>query len=153
VKLGHSLPIVLGLLHTCSKPATGQGFNGLSATALASTLTISTVIAAGQQPLSVSNTSTTYTVTTFFGGAKKITAGLNAAMPANVTLTATYNAPSGAASTGPVNLDTTARDMVTNITNEFNSSNGITYSLSATVLAGVVPSQSRTVTLTLTNYP
>jgi hypothetical protein len=152
VKLGYSLLIVLGMLHVCSMPATGQGINGLNATALPGALRILTAVA-GQQPTAVTDASTTYTVTTFFGGSKKITASLNAAMPANVTLTATYNAPSGATSTGPVNLDTTARDMVTNINNEFNSSNGITYTLSATVLAGVVPSQSRTVTLTLTNYP
>lgn len=153
MKLGYSLPIVLGLLHFSSMPATGQGFNGLSATALPGTLTISTVVAAGQQPTPVTNATTTYTVTTLLGGTKKITASLNAAMPANVTLTATFAAPAGATSTGPVNLDMTTRDLVTNFSNIFNSTNGITYKVSATVLAGVVPIQSRTVTLTITNYP
>jgi hypothetical protein len=153
VKLGYSLPIVLGLLHFGSAPATGQGFNGLTATALPAALTISTVTAPGQQPLAITDANTTYKVTTILGGAKKITASLNAAMPANVTLTATFNAPGGATSSGPVNLDTTTRDLVTNINSVFNSTNGITYKLSATVLAGVVLVQSRLVTLTLTNYP
>lgn len=39
MKLGYSLPIVLGLLHFTSKPTTGQGLKGLSATVSTHTIT------------------------------------------------------------------------------------------------------------------
>ena len=153
MKVSYSLPIALGLLLISSQPTTGQGFNGLSVTASPATMTISTVPLAGQQPTPVTDATTSYRVTTLFGGAKKITARLNAATPAGVTLTGTFTAPAGATSNGPVNLDVTARDVVTNINAVFNSTQTITYKLSATVAAGVVPLQSRTVTLTLVNFP
>ena len=56
-------------------------------------------------------------------------------------------------SSGAVALDVTTRDMVTNITTVFNSTQTITYVLSATVAAGVIPIQTRTVTITVLNYP
>jgi len=65
-------------------------------------LRISSAIA-GSQPTSVSNSTTTYTVSTGNPNRTyKITAGLNIAMPPNVTLMATLAAPAGATSLGAV---------------------------------------------------
>ena len=75
-------------------------------------------------------------------------------MPAGTILTATLAAPSGATSLGAVSLDTTPRDVVVNIAGiNPGTSQGITYGFSATVAAGVIASQTRTVTLTLANFP
>jgi hypothetical protein len=109
---------------------------------------------AGSQPIAVSNSSTTYTVTTgnpnrFFN----LTARLNAPMPPGVTFTGTFAAPPGATSLGAIALDATARNVVTNIPRRTDATLGITYSLSALVTAGVVPNGSRTITLTLVQAP
>lgn len=134
-----------------------------SRAAVAQTITVSgnptalkiTTAVTGSQPTSVSNSSTTYTVVTPTPANRtyKITAQLTALMPAGVTLTATLAAPTGATSVGPVALDMTARDMVTGIPKSTNSTQSITYQLSATVLAGVVTSTSRIVTLTVLRFP
>jgi len=109
---------------------------------------------AGSEPIAVTNSITTYTVTTPAPNRTyKVTAQLDAAMPAGVTLTATFAAPAGATSIGPVALDLTARDVVTGILRNTNSTQGITYQLSATTAAGVVTSTSRTVTLTIIRFP
>ncbi|MEX2178913.1 MAG: hypothetical protein WD801_09400 [Gemmatimonadaceae bacterium] len=116
-------------------------------------LRISTAVA-GSQPISVGNSTTTYTVDT--GNPNRtydITAQLNAAMPAGVTLTGTYAAPAGATSVGQIALDQTARNVVVGIPRRTTSTHGITYQLSATVLAGVVPLSTRTVTLTIVQAP
>ena len=109
---------------------------------------------AGSEPVAVSNSATTYTVTT--PGANrlhKVTAQLNAAMPAGLTLTATFAPPPASTSLGPVALDMTARDVVTNIPRNTNATQGITYTLAATAAAGVVPPTSRIVTLTIVRAP
>lgn len=116
-------------------------------------LRISAAIA-GSQPTSVSDASTTYTVITPVPKRTyKITAQLNALMPTGVTLTATLAAPAGATSVGPVALDVTARDVVTGIGRSVTSTQSITYQLTATVAAGVIPSSNRTVTLTIIRFP
>jgi hypothetical protein len=152
VRLASILLLVLGLLPLGSRPAAAQ-FLGLTVSGSPATMTINSVTAAGQQPTPKVDASTTYKVLVFLAPAKKITARLNANMPAGVTLTAQLGAPGGATSNGAIALDVTSRDLVTNISNAFNSTQTITYTLSATVFAGVVPLQSRTVTLTLVNYP
>jgi hypothetical protein len=113
-------------------------------------LRISSAIA-GSQPVAVSNAATTYTLIIFGGASRryKITARLNTAMPQDVTLTANLAAPPGGTSLGPVALDATARDVVTNIPGNTIVSRGITYQLSALVTAGVVTSRTRTVTFTV----
>jgi hypothetical protein len=135
----------------------------VSRVVVAQTITVSgnppalkiTAAVAGSEPTSVSNNTTTYTVVTPNPANRtyKITAQLNALMPANVTLTATLAAPTGGTSVGPVALDLTARDMVTGIPKSTNATQSITYQLSATVLAGVVPSTNRIVTLTVLKFP
>lgn len=117
-----------------------------------STMTISTALpGAGLTP--VTDASTKYTLFEFASGHHEITAQINAAMPAGVTLTVDLAAPSGATSQGPVALAIAARPVVTNISTTFTSNITITYELSATPAAGVVPVQSRTVTFTIVATP
>lgn len=116
-------------------------------------LRVSTAIA-GTEPLPVSNATTTYTVSTGNPNRPhKIMARLSAPMPPGVTLTATLDAPPGATSLGPVALDATDRDVVIDIPRRTSATQGITYQLSATVAAGVVPNSSRIVTLTIVQQP
>jgi len=108
---------------------------------------------AGSQPLTQTENSTTYTVSALLIQPKKITAQINTNMPAGVTLTVLLVAPSGATSAGRVALDNIARDVVTNITNTIPQARTVEYQLTTTVSAGVIPVSTRTVTLTLVNYP
>ena len=112
-------------------------------------LRVSTAIA-GSEPMAVTNASTTYTITTPNPNRPyKIAAQLDAAMPVGITLTATLEPPPGATSLGPIPLDMTARDVVTSVPRNTNATQLITYTLTATVVAGVVPPSSRIVTLTV----
>jgi hypothetical protein len=109
---------------------------------------------AGSQPIAVSNSSTTYTVTTPNPTRLyNLTARLSAPMPAGVTLTGTFAAPPGATSLGAIALDATDRNVVTGIPRRTNATLGITYQLSALASAGVVVNSSRTITLTLVQAP
>jgi hypothetical protein len=108
----------------------------------------------GSEPMAVSNTSTTYRVTTpTQNRPHKVTAQLNAAMPVGLTLSATFEPPPGAISLGAIDLDMTTRDVVTDIPRRIDSTQLITYTLTASVLAGVVPPSSRIVTLTIVQAP
>lgn len=112
---------------------------------------------AGTEPTSVSDASSNYTVTTPAPGNSKyqVLMSLNANMPANVTLNATLAAPAGSAGTsnGAIALDVTPRAMVINIKKNYTGTASITYQLVTVAAAGVIPNQSRTVTLTVTTYP
>jgi subtilisin-like proprotein convertase family protein len=109
---------------------------------------------AGLPPNDATNTATTYSAkTNNKNQPKKITAALNSAMPAGMTLTVDLVAPSGAVDDGVVTLDATAREVVGNITNTNTFTGQISYALSASPAAGVVLSQSRIVTFTLTSWP
>jgi hypothetical protein len=107
---------------------------------------------AGATPQPDTDASTSYTVFAFGRGTQKITAQLNSPMPGGVTLQVSVQAPGGASSPGYVTLTTAAHDVVTGIGTAF-TTRSITYQLSATLAAGVVPRQTRTVTLTLTAAP
>jgi hypothetical protein len=124
----------------------------LSVTGTPGTMTISGAIA-GSQPATLTNNSTTYTVSALLILPKKVTAQINTSMPAGVTLTVLLVPPSGATSAGRVALDNIARDVVSNITNLLPQTKTIEYQLSATVSAGVISTSTRIVTLTLVNYP
>lgn len=126
----------------------------LSASGNPGLLRISTAVA-GSEPVSVSNSVTTYTVTTPNANRTyAITAQLDANMPIGTTLTVTLAPPPpSAVSLGAVTLDVTARNVVTEITRNTNSTQNITYQLSATVAAGVIPSSNRTVTFTIIRFP
>lgn len=111
---------------------------------------------AGSVLVPVVDNSTTYTYTSQGdGNRKKITAQLNAPMPDGVTLQATFDSPDRASSIPDVVLDATARDVVTDLPFTHGSAvtMGITYTLTATPAAGIVPAQSRTVTLTIIRAP
>lgn len=116
-------------------------------------LRISSAVA-GSNPTSVTNAVTTYTVVT--GAPNRtyaVSMQLNANMPAGVTLTATLAPPTGATSLGAIALDVTARQVVTGIPKNTNSTKSITYTLAATAAAGVIANSSRTVTLTIARFP
>jgi hypothetical protein len=106
---------------------------------------------AGQVAAPAVESSTSYTINNH--GTTKITAQLNAPMPTGVTLSATFGAPAGAVSLPNIALDALARDVVTGITAYGTNTAGITYTLSATLDAGVVPIQTRMVTLTVVTAP
>ena len=110
-------------------------------------LVISTATA-GSNPTSAT-ANATWAVTTNQSGAK-VTASINSAMPAGVTLSVNLTAPSGASSAGAQSLSTTAVDVVTSITKLAQSGIAAQYSLDATPAAGVVSSTTRTVTYTIT---
>jgi hypothetical protein len=122
--------------------------NELSVSGSPGSLTVSTATA-GDAPDAVSDATTTYAITTNETG-RKITGALNTAMPDGVTLTATLAAPTGGSSVSAVTLSTVAADLVTGITTLNESGKAITFGLSATSAAGVVPSAVKTVTLTIT---
>lgn len=103
---------------------------------------------AGSTLAPASESSTTYTLFASSSNTK-IVGRINSPMPAGVALTITLQAPSGSISEGEVTLSTTNKDLVTSIDRYTFSTRSITYELSATLSAGVVASQSRTVTLTV----
>jgi hypothetical protein len=134
--------------------ARGNAQQRVSVSGSPATLAIRSAPAAGLPPASVSDASTTYSIRPAFFTSLKLTAQLNANMPSGVTLTVSMPATPNSVSNGPVQLSTTPRDVITGIDWFFGTStHAITYSLSATTDAGVVPLQSRTVTLTLVAAP
>jgi hypothetical protein len=114
----------------------------------APSLTITTAVA-GSAPTSVTDASASWAVTTNQTGAK-ITANIPLAMPTGLTLSSSLTAPTGGTSAGFQALTTTAVDLVTNITKIAQGSLGVSYKLDATAAAGVVASNSRVVTYTIT---
>lgn len=138
--------LVVGLGHSAAAQFSAVRVSGSPATMRVEGST------AGAVPVPVIESSTSYTYANLLGN-KKITAQLNASMPTGVTLRATFDAPRGATSIPNVQLDATARDVVTGLGFSLGSTAGITYTLSATPAAGVVPQQSRTVTLTVVSAP
>lgn len=106
------------------------------------TLIVGTAIA-GEQPLPAVDGSTVYSVTATLG--QKITAYIDQAMPPGVTLEITLAAPAGALSVGPVVLTTVPQDLVRLLPEGTASGLSISYTLRATVSAGVVSPRWRTV--------
>jgi hypothetical protein len=107
---------------------------------------------AGSEPTDDTDNTTTWDITTNGGtDGKKLTGAIDTDMPANTTLKINLTAPTGATSSGDVTLSTTAADAVTLIDSVAESGLSITYTLSATIAAGVVAQASKTVTLTLTD--
>ena len=110
---------------------------------------------AGSQPIAVSTSGGTYSITTPNPNRQyAITGQINSNMPTGVTLTVTLAAPGqGSVSLGAVALDVTGRNLVTGIKKNMTATQSITYQLTATAAAGVVPLSSRTVTLTIIQFP
>jgi len=104
---------------------------------------------AGSAPTSVTSAGNTWSVTTNQSTAK-ITASIPTAMPTGLTLSANLAAPAGGTSAGLQALGTTSVDLVTGITKVAASALTLSYQLDATAAAGVVTSQIRSVTYTIT---
>jgi hypothetical protein len=121
--------------------------NVIAVTGGTQTMVINTAIP-GSPPTTVIN-GVTWAVTCNQSTAK-ITASIPLAMPAGVTLSVTLVAPPGGTSAGIKALGTVAVDVVTGITKVAASGLALTYQLDATSAAGVVLSQSRLVTYTIT---
>jgi hypothetical protein len=102
---------------------------------------------AGEEADAATDSATTYAITTN-GTNKKITGAIDTAMPSDVTLTANLTTPTGGTSAGAVTLTAGAQDLVTGIT-ERAETKGISFELSALVTAGVVPSATKILTLTI----
>ena len=109
-------------------------------------LVISAATAGGAPTSATANA--TYAITTNETN-RKITAQIDTDTPAGVALSASLAAPSGGTSAGAVQLGTTAQDVVTGIGTVNASGLNVTYTLSASAAAGVVPSTTRTVTYTI----
>lgn len=125
-----------------------QAINELSVSSPTSSLTVNSATA-GSAPNVATDSSSSYAVTTNETN-RKITGAINSNMPGGVTLSITLAAPTGATSAGKQQLSTTPTDLVTDIATLNESGKAITYELGATAAAGVVPSATKTVTLTIT---
>lgn len=142
---------LVALLFTAGLLLFGDSRAGAQAITPVGPLTVTTATA-GLQPNPVTG-STVYSATLVFVGQQKVTGYLNANMPANTQLSVKLTAPSGGTSLGNINLDTTPRDLVIAATPVFFTNVTILYTFKPTVLAGVIPVSSRTVTFTLATYP
>ena len=140
------------LLAGCAEATWAQA-TALTVSGSPAPFVLSTAVA-GSQPTALANNSTTYFVKAKnSAGAQKITAQLDAPMPPGTTLTIQLGTPAGATNLGAVPLDAIPRDVVVNIAKENGVTLGVTYGFTATVAAGVLSTQTRTVTLTLSSYP
>lgn len=141
---------MLAVLALCARAAFAQTLTTAGSPGL---MRVSSAVA-GSQPVPITVAGGTYTVTT--GNPNRtyaITAQLNTNMPTGSTMAITLAAPAGATSLGAVALDVTARNVVTGIGRNENSTQNITYTFTATAAAGVIPLSSRTVTLTVIRFP
>jgi hypothetical protein len=135
-------------------PARAQGANvgTISVSGNPALMRVSTAVA-GQDPAPVTASASFTAKAGKATKPQKISAQLDAAMPAGVTLTLNMGAPTGATSNGDVALDATVRDLVGNITNTTVQTLPMTYTLTATAAAGVITASTRTVTFTITSWP
>jgi hypothetical protein len=117
-------------------------------------LTISTGTAGTDALTSVSDASTNYSITQNFGNTVKITANLDAVLPAGYTLQLNLASTKGT-SAGTVDISATtpasAASVVTAIALGADANQTITYTFGANASAGVLTSTAKVVTLTLTN--
>lgn len=120
--------------------------NSLTLSGNPSSFTISTATA-GSNPPAVTNTSTTYSVSTV--GTLTISGAINANLPTGTSLQVSLAAPSGGTSQGLQTMSTTSQNLVTNVKAVSKVSGlAITYQLTAT--ADAAPVTNKTVTLTYT---
>lgn len=117
-------------------------------------LTITTGTAGVDALSSVSDNSTTYSITQNFDNTVKVTAHMDAALAAGYMLEMNLASTKGS-SAGTVDISNatsgSAVDIVTNIQRGADADQMITYTFSATASAGTLSSTTKTVTLTLTN--
>lgn len=103
---------------------------------------------AGENPKPASDDTTTYAITTN-GTNKKITAQIEEAMPAGLTLSISLANPTGEGVSDNVELSMVAADVITGISNVSSSGRTVTYTLNATAEAAVTADQAANVTLTI----
>jgi hypothetical protein len=117
-------------------------------------LTVTTGTAGTDVLTSVSDNSTTYSITQNFGNTVKITANLDAALQTGYTLGINLASTKGT-SAGTVDISNatsgSAVSVVTAINRGADAGQTITYTFSALASAGMLTSTTKTVTLTLTN--
>jgi len=117
-------------------------------------LTITTGSAGVDALTSVTDNSTTYSITQNVGNTLKITANLDAVLPAGFTLKMNLSSVKGT-SAGDVNVSNatsgSAVDLVTGIARGADAGKTITYTFEADATAGTLSSTTKVITLTLTN--
>jgi hypothetical protein len=117
-------------------------------------LTITTGTAGVDALTSVSDNSTTYSITQNVAGTVKVTAHMDAVLGAGYGLLLNLASTKGT-SAGDVDISNatsgSAVDLITGIGLGADAGQAITYTFSANASAGVLASTTRTVTLTLTN--
>ncbi len=117
-------------------------------------LTISNGTAGTDALTSVSDNSTTYSITQNFANTVKITANLDAALPTGYTLQINLGSTKGT-SAGTVDISNatsgSALSVVTGIAKGADAGQAIGYTFSANASAGTMSSTAKVVTLTLTN--
>ena len=128
-----------------------NAINEISVSGNPASLVVNTATA-GSDPDQVSDSSTSYNITTN-GSTKKITGQIDTTMPTATALTVNLTAPTGGTSQGDVSLSATPANLVTGITKKKGSNLSITYKFSATVDAGIITSSTRTATLTILDGP
>jgi hypothetical protein len=149
----NTLLLVASLMLSSVRLAAAQPATILTVSGSPAPMTISGALP-GNQPTAVTDATTTYFVRVKNpSGTGAISARLDAPMPLGTTLKLTLTPSSGATSVGPVTLSTISQAVVTNIKKENGSNLRVTYVFEATAAAGVVPAQSRAVTLTLVALP
>jgi hypothetical protein len=114
-------------------------------------LTISDGVAGTDALTSVSDASTTYSITHNSTTDMRITAGLDVALPAGYTLQVSLASNKGGSAGATTIPAGSAVNVVTGIARGADAGRTITYTFSADASAGALASTSRTVTLTLTN--
>lgn len=142
--------LTTALLLLGSRAAAAQSFT----VSLANLGTMNVIAAvAGSDPTSITQSSTTYTLVTKKNkGITRVSANLDAALPAGVTLTVSLPSPGGGiVSAGAITLTTAQQDVLTSLPNANTTflPQTITYGLSATAAAGVVALTTYHVTFTL----
>ena len=117
-------------------------------------MTITTGTAGTDALTSVSDNSTTYSITQNFGNTVKVTANLDAALPAGYTLQLSMASSKGT-SAGNIDISNatsgSAVNVITAINRGADAAQAISYTFSALASAGTLSSTGKTVTLTLTN--
>jgi hypothetical protein len=116
-------------------------------------LTISNGTAGVDALTPATDNTTTYSITQNFSDAVKITAYMDAVLPAGYTLMLDMASTKGSGSSVDISNATSgsAVDIVTAIHKGADAAQAIGYSFSANASAGTLSSTTRTVTLTLTN--
>jgi hypothetical protein len=104
----------------------------------------------GARSLQVNSSATARWAVTTNESGTKVSASLNASLPAGVVLSARLTPPTGARSSGDRKLSVVAVDLVTGISRLYSGSLPAVVRLDAPMQAKVTPT-SRTLTLTITN--